>query len=217
MIERGSNSKTALVTVLVAALGLSACTDEVPVAKLHHRTHVSPPAVEPPVLPAGSFDEGLAAQRLQDGKIALQRADLPVARSATEAALALWPVAIEAWEQLIEVCQQQGDDSCRRYATFYHAKLVMLNGLPMRAAALGFETVAANPPGAKVDDMVYDQRMLDMATRLWVFCSREDPSHATAAEPTESTFDEAYPYVPALLVIGLAAGLLTGIKAVANK
>jgi hypothetical protein len=59
--------------------------------------------------------------------------------------------------------------------------------------------------------------MLDMATRLWVFCSREDPSRATAPEPTETSFVEAYPYAPTLLVIGIAAGLLTGIKAVANK
>jgi hypothetical protein len=217
MIENGSNSKTALVTVLVAALGLSACADEVPVAKLHHRTHVSPPFVEPPVLPAGSFDQARAAQRLLDGKEALQRGDLGAAQAATEQALASWPVAIEGWEQLIELCQRQDDQSCRRYATFYHAKLVMLNGLPMRAAALGFESVAANPPGTKVDDTVYDQRMLDMATRLWVFCSREDPSRATAPEPTETSFVEAYPYAPTLLVIGIAAGLLTGIKAVANK
>jgi hypothetical protein len=154
---------------------------------------------------------------LAQGGTDLKNGDLLAARRSTEAGLALWPVAIEGWEQLMEICAQQNDEDCRRYATFYHAKLVMLNGLPTRTAALGFETVAGNPVGTKVDNTVYDQRMLDMATRLWVFCSTDDPSHSKAPEPLEPSFSEAYPYAPALLVIGIGAGILTGIKGIANK
>jgi hypothetical protein len=197
-------------------MGLSACADQ-PVTVAHHRKHVSPPAVEPPTLPADSFDQATAAARLAAGQAALRRGDLPAARQATEAGLSLWPVAIEGWEQLIDICRQQGDGDCERYAIFFHAKLLVLNGLPMRAAALGFATVADNKEGAKVDNTVYDRRMLDMATRLWVFCSREDPAHSGAPEPTETSFNESYPYMPALLVIGIGAGLLTAIKGAANK
>jgi hypothetical protein len=208
--------KSPIAILVVAALGLSACADQ-PVTVAHHRKHVSPPAVEPPVWPADSFNQANAALALNAGAAARKAGKLVDARRATEEALALWPVAIEGWEQLIEICRQQDDEECRRYAGFFHAKLVVLAGLPMRAAALGFETVAANKPGTKVDNTVYDQRMLDMATRLWVFCSKEDPANAKAPEPTEPGFNEAYPYAPALLVIGIGAGLLTGIKSIANK
>lgn len=199
------------------ALLLAGCADEVTVARAHHRNHSSPLAVPPPVLPKGSFDQARALVALTEGKQALQAGDLKAARQATESALDFWPVAIEGWEQLIDVCEKQQDAKCQRHAVFFHAKLVLLNGLPMRAAALGFETIAENQPGAKVDNMVYDQEMLAMATRLWAYCSEQDPAHARAGEPTETSFYDDYPYAPALLVIGIGAGLLSGINALANK
>lgn len=208
--------KSSIVTLLVAALLLSACAEE-PVTVVHHRKHVSPPPVEPPQLADANFDQTESGNRLSAGQAALQRGDLPEARRATESALALWPVAIEGWEQLIDICKRQGDAECERYGVFFHAKLEMLQGLPMRSAALGFATIADNKVGTRVDNSVYDQRMLDMATRLWVFCSKEDPAHAKASEPTESSFNENYPYAPALLVIGIGAGLISGAKALANK
>jgi len=209
--------KSPIVSVLIAAMGLAACADRQPVTVAHHRHHVSPPAVEPPSFPDGSFNQAEAATALANGGAALKQGNLAAARSATETSLALWPVAIEGWEQLIDICGRQDDQGCKTYATFYHAKLVMLNGQPMRAAAMGFETVAANPVGAKGDNFIYDQKTLDMATRLWAFCSKEDPANSRAPEPTEASFNETYPYAPALLVIGIGAGLLSGIKSVATK
>jgi hypothetical protein len=196
---------------------LTACADPQPVTVAHHHRHVSPPMVQPPNWPQDSFDRAQAQTALERGKAALERQDLTAARAATETALARWPVATEAWAQLAQICDQQNDPSCRFYAQFYLAKLVMLDGLPMRAAALGFATVADHEVGEHVDNAVYDQRMLDMATRLWVFCWREDPAHANGPEPLEPSFSEAYPYAPALLLIGIGAGVLSGVKAIANK
>ena len=209
--------KSPVAFAVIAALGLSACADQQPVTVAHHRKHVSPPAVPAPVWPPDSFDQAGAAAALKAGEAALKKGDLAGARAATDQGLALWPVAIEGWEQLIEICRQQEDEECRRAAVFFHAKLVVLDGLPMRTAELSFATVASNKPGTRVDNTVYDQRMLDMATRLWVFCSKEDPANSKAPEPTEASFNERYPYAPALLVIGIGAGLLSGVKGIANK
>jgi hypothetical protein len=209
--------KSPIVSLLVAASLLSACADRQPVTVAHHRKHVSPPAVEPPSFPAGSFNEKDAAVALGAGAESLKKGNLAAARKSTEDALALWPVATEGWGQLSDICNQQNDVDCKHYADFYLAKLVLLEGLPMRTAALGFETVAGNQVGTKADNFVYDQRTLDMANRLWAFCSSDDPANSKAPEPTEATFNEAYPYAPALLVIGIGAGLLAGIKSVATK
>jgi len=209
--------KSPIVTLLVTASLLAACADRQPVAEAHHRKHFSPPAVEPPSFPDNSFNQKDAAVALAAGAAALNKGDLAAARKSTDNALALWPVAIEGWEQLSDICGRQNDEDCKHYADFYHAKLVVLNGLPMRTAALGFETVAGNKVGAKVDNFTYDQKTLDMANRLWAFCSTEDPANSKGPEPTEATFNETYPYAPALLVIGIGAGLLAGIKSIANK
>ena len=203
--------------MLVIAGLLTACAQEQPVTVVHHRQHVSPTMVAAPEWPADSFDQKIAAAKIVEGKQALDRGDLNSARAASEQALALWPVAIEGWEQLIDICGRQDDQECLFYAKFYQAKLVMLNGLPMRSAALGFQTVAENEEGGKAEGRTYDRKTLDMATRLWVFCSREDPAHSKAPEPTEPDFMDSYPYVPVILVIGIGAGLLTAVKGVANK
>ena len=202
----------------MAALLLAGCADQqVTVAKAHHRTHVSPPAVEPPAWPADSFDQAKADAALNAARQARLQGDPAAARLAAETALAAWPVTIDAWEELILDCRALADSQCQQYATFFHAKLLELSGLPMRAAALGFETMAENPEGTKIDNTIYDRRTLDMAERLWVFCHQKDPVRDKGGEPTQESFDEAYPYAPALAVIGVGAGLLSGIKAVANK
>ena len=69
-------------------------------------------------------------------KSAADRGDWANARQAAEAGLTLWPVDIEGWETLMAACDAQGDEDCSHYATFFHAKLLTLNGLPMRVATL---------------------------------------------------------------------------------
>lgn len=209
--------KSSLISAITVLALLSGCAnDKVPVAEAHHRKHFSPPAVAAPSWPADSFDEARAKSHFETAKAAEDRKDWPAARREAEAGLALWPIRIEGWETLIAACEAQEDEACTHYATFFHAKLLTLNGLPLRAATMGFETVADNQVGDKVDNFVYDQKTLDMATRLWVFCSQRDSMRPPAEEPTQEAFDDKYPYVPMLIVIGVGAGVLSGIKSVAK-
>ena len=198
------------------ALLTGCANDPVHVAKVHHRTHFSPPEEQAPDWPADAFDEAKAKAQFAAAKTAQDLTDWAAARRAAEAGLDLWPVDIDGWEILIAACQAQNDESCLHYATFFHAKLLTLNGLPMRVATLGFQTIADNPVGTKADNFVYDRKTLEMATRLWAFCAQRDAIRDRQAEPTEASFDEAYPYVPMLIVIGVGAGVLTGIKSVAK-
>ena len=209
--------KSALVSAVMAIALLAGCNnDPVQVAKVHHRNHFSPPYVPPPLWPSDVFDQAKAQTQFDAARAARDKGDWTQARAAAEAGLALWPVDIDGWEILMAACDAQDDVACQHYAGFYHAKLLALNGLPMRAAALGFETVAENDVGQHADNFTYDKKTLDMATRLWVFCTQHDSVHNPTEEPTEQSFDEAYPYVPVLLVVGLGAGVLTGIKSVAK-
>lgn len=206
-----------LVAAVTATALLTACSnDQVQVAKVHHRNHFSPTEMDAPDWPADAFDETRAKAQFALAKSAADRGDWANARQAAEAGLTLWPVDIEGWETLMVACDSQGDEDCSHYATFFHAKLLTLNGLPMRVATLSFQTVADNEVGAKVDNFRYDRKTLEMATRLWAFCGQRDAIRDRNAEPTEASFDEAYPYVPMLIVIGVGAGVLTGIKSVAK-
>jgi len=210
--------KSALISALTAIALLSGCSDQVEIAKVHHRNHFSPPQVPPPLWPEGTFDEAKAKTQFDIAKAAKDKGDWTQARAAAEAGLTLWPVDIEAWETLMAACDAQEDVACQHYATFFHAKLISLNGLPMRSATLGFQNVADNEVGQKADNFTYDKKTLDMAVRLWVFCDQHDVvRHPTEKdEPTEEAFDQVYPYVPVLLVIGVGAGLLTAVKEVAK-
>ena len=209
--------KSALVTAVTAVALLSGCNNQpVEIAKVHHRSHFSPPEVPAPLWPADVFDQSRAKDRFVAALTARDRQDWAKARDAAEAGLKLWPVDIDGWEILIAACEAQGDESCLRYATFFHAKLLGLNGLPMRTATLGFQNVAENEVGQHTDNFTYDRKTLDMATRLWVFCSQHDTIRHPTDEPTEQAFDETYPYVPVLLVIGVGAGVLTTLKSVAK-
>jgi hypothetical protein len=202
--------------ITVAALLASCSNDPVQVAKAHHRNHFSPVQMDAPDWPADAFNEDKAKAQFVLANAAKDKSDWAAARQASETGLALWPVDIEGWETLMAVCDAQNDIACSHYATFYHAKLIALNGLPMRVATLSFETVADNEVGTKVDNFTYDSKTLEMATRLWAFCGQRDAIRDRNAEPTEASFDETYPYVPMLIVIGVGAGVLTGIKSVAK-
>jgi len=209
--------KSALISMVTVVALLVGCSDQpVEIAKAHHRTHFSPPQVPPPLWPGDNFDETRARAQFDLANAAKAKGDWSHAREAAEAGLALWPIDIEGWETLLAACDAQSDVACQHYATFFHAKLIGLNGLPMRSATLGFQNVAENEVGQHVDNFVYDQKTLDMATRLWVFCDQHDTIRHPTDEPTEQAFDETYPYVPVLLVVGVGAGLLTGIKSVAK-
>ncbi len=209
--------KSALISAVTAIALLSGCSDNpVQVAKAHHRNHFSPPEAPAPVWPSDSFDEARAKAQFDIARAARDAGEWTQARAAAEAGLALWPIDIEGWETLLAACDAQADLACQHYAAFFHAKLLAVNGLPMRSATFGFETVAENEVGQHVDNFTYDRKTLDMATRLWVFCSQHDTIRHPTDEPTEQAFDDAYPYVPVLLVIGVGAGLLTGIKSVAK-
>ena len=209
--------KSPIVACLLASALLAGCADnKVPVAEAHHRKHVSPMQVEPPSWPADSFDETRAKTAFDQASAAQAKGDLASARQADEQSLSLWPVSREAWDLLSALCTAQGDADCQRYAGFYRAKLDMIDGLPMHAATLGFQTVSEAPIGSRIDSQVYDQRMHDMAVRLWVFCSQHDAVRNRNAEPVEESLDQTYPYIPAIAIIGAVAGILSGIKALAN-
>ena len=213
---KGPMVKSLVTAITVTALLAGCANDRTQVAKVHHRTHFSPTGMDAPDWPADAFDESRAKTQFAAAKSAVDKHDWVNARQAAEAGLALWPVDVEGWESLIAACDGQGDEDCSRYATFFHAKLLTLNGLPMRVATLSFQNVADNEVGTKADNFRYDQKTLDMATRLWAFCGQRDAIRDRNAEPTEASFDDAYPYVPMLIVIGVGAGILTEIKSVAK-
>ena len=200
------NRKT--MTALTALALLGGCAETLParVKAAHHR--VSPPAVAPPPMAADAFDHARERQDL---------AAATAARAAAETAVAAWPVDIAAWEELEADCQALGDHSCQQYAAFFRAKLEYTSNLPVRVATLGFQTIAETPVGTRVDSMVYDQATIDMAQRLWTFCYRVDTVRTHSDTPPEESFSEKYPYAPALAVVGVGAGILSGIKSLANK
>jgi hypothetical protein len=110
------------------------------------------------------------------------------------------------------------DEACRAYAGFFLAKVDFAATLPPRAASLGFETVAANLPGSKAGDYVYDAQTLAMAQRLWVFYGLQDPLKGGTALPDDhETLTDRYPYGAALVFIVVGAGLVTLAKTAAAK
>jgi hypothetical protein len=208
----------AIISMLTAAALLAGCAETPPpaVAQSKHR-HVSPAPVEPPAFPPDSFDQARSGGDLAAAIAARQAGDPAAARARAEAALEAWPVELAAWEELETDCRLLADRSCEQYAAFFHAKIAFTAELPVRVATLGFQTIAENPVGTKTEAMVYDDSTIAMARRLWAFSARRDPSRMHSDSPVEESFSEKYPYAPALLVIGVGAGLLSGIKALANQ
>jgi type II secretory pathway pseudopilin PulG len=188
-----------------------------PLAAAPSARHVSPAAVEPPVLPAGSFDQAKERAELAAAQAARQAGDGAQARAQAEAAVAHWPSDLAAWDELQADCQALKDESCRQHAAFFRAKVEFVSGLAPRVAVLGFQTIAEEPPGTRVGGFTYDQATIDTARRLWAFYHSIDPLNAQRQEAEGETFTERYPYGPTALAIGIVAGVLTLAKELANK
>jgi hypothetical protein len=206
------------VAALSAVAMLSACADTPPPVAAASR-HVSPAAVPAPVLPGGSFDRDHAKESLSAALAARQAGQLPEARRLAEAAVEAWPADLDAWAALADICQASGDQSCRRQADFFKAKVEYANTLPARAAVLGFQTIAEEPVGTTGSAITYDRKSLDTATRIWAFYDAQDTHRDGREMPaaTEPPFSEEYPYLPAILVGGVIAGVLTEAKSLSGK
>ncbi len=206
----------------VAGLGvvamLSACADAPPpkVAAASGR-HVSPASVPAPVLPEGSFDRDRAKQALTAALAARQAGQLPEARRLAEAAVDAWPADLDAWAALADICQAADDQNCRRQADFFKAKVDYANTLPARSAVLGFQTIAEEPVGTAGSAITYDRKSLDTASRLWAFYNVQDLRQDGRQVPPGPSFSEEYPYLPAILVVGVIAGVLTTANSMAGK
>jgi hypothetical protein len=208
------------VIALTAAALLSACAETTPPPVKTagtERRHVSPPSVPAPVLPDGSFDHVRANAALTAAMAARTAGQLPDAKLQTEAAIDAWPANAAAWRFLADICQNTGDESCRRYAAFFQAKVEFANALPARAAVLGFQNIAEEPEGANVNGVSYDRKSLDAARHLWAFYNVLDTRKDGREAPTEPSWTEKYPYGSAALAAGVIAGALTLAKTVASK
>lgn len=154
-------------------------------------SHVSPPPVAVPRLPAGTFDQA----RSHDGQLKAVAArlsgDLAGARHAAEAAAFDWPANLDAWTELAADCRAAGEAQCALYAEFFRAKVEFLAGQPPRVAVLGFASMAAGRIGTHSGDYVYNQRTLDTALRLASFYDEREaqrglgaPAPKPAVKPT---------------------------------
>lgn len=202
-----------------ALILVSACADDPapkPIASLNR--HASPTAVPAPVLPEGTFDQERARQSLAAAQAARQAGQLPEARHQAELAIEAWPADPAAWQLLVDICQAGGDLTCRRQADFFRAKVEYANTLPTRAAVLGFQTIVEEPEGTTGSGITYDRKSHEAATRLWAFYDAQDALKSRRGMPPSdgATFAERHPYAPAILVIGVVAGVLTEANALAK-
>lgn len=195
---------------------LAACAETpapAPQAASHHG-HQSPEAVPAPPPPPGGFDRAKAAALVGEAARQRQAGQLAEARQSAARAIDLWPADQAAWNELALACQ---DDACARYAAFFSAKLEFTQGLPDRAAALGFQNIAEEDVGTKAGSFTYDQAAIDMGRRLWAFYGHAGGETGDKTAAREKTWGEDYPYVSMTLIGGTVAGILTGIKSAANK
>lgn len=185
---------------------------------LRQSKRVSPAPVEAPTLPPGTFDQAKERSELAAAQAARQAGDASKARQLAEEATNHWPGDAAAWDELKTDCQATGDTECADYAAFFRAKIDYVKPLPAKAAQLGFQSLAEEPAGPKSEGFTYDERTVETARRLWAFYHLQDTARASLDKPVdEETFSEKYPYAPALLVIGIGAGVLTGIKSLADR
>jgi hypothetical protein len=153
--------------------------------------HVSPPPVEVPRLPPGTFDAA-RGQAEREQAAALRRAgNAAEARAHAEQAVALWPADLGAWDELGADCALLNDLACQRYAAFFHAKVEFVSTLPPRVAVLGFASLNAAGPGVKVGDYTYDQKTLDTALRLASFYDEQDQLRGTRIAPRKAAAQPA--------------------------
>lgn len=205
---------------LCALALLTACADDPapkPIASSNRRA--SPEAVPAPVFPAGTFDQDRARQALTAAQAARQAGQTPEARRQAETAVDAWPGDPEMWRTLAEICRSAGDQTCRRQAEFFQAKVDYANTLPTRSAVLGFQTIAEAPDGTAASGITYDGKSHEAAIRLWAFYDAQDVLKAQREMPpaTEKPFMEEYPLAPALLIGGAIAGVLTEAKSLTGK
>lgn len=175
--------------------------------------HVSPPAVPAPTLPDGSFDRDRAQALLAAARADKDGADQQKRRDDAQAAVNAWPGDADAWQELADACRATGDQTAADRADYFHGKVAFANTLPMRAAVLGFQTIAQEIPANAKDAEA--RRMA--ATRLWSFFDAQDKLRPLRPTPEDPSFAEDYPYGTMLLSGGIIAGILTAAKSLANK
>ncbi|MDR3440715.1 hypothetical protein [Telmatospirillum sp.] len=199
---------------VVGALALLAGCADAPPAKVAQTAgrHVSPPAVPAPQLPDDSFDRTRAAAALGAARDAERDGQTADARSKALEAIAAWPGDPAAWQELAALCQAASDKTCQNRAEFFRAKVEFANALPIRAAVLGFQTIAEEPQGGRPDPV-----KTEAARRLWAFYNVQDTRKDQRDAPQEPSFAEEYPYGSMLIAGGVIAGVLTGAKTLANK
>ncbi|HIJ39444.1 MAG TPA: hypothetical protein HPP80_11175, partial [Rhodospirillaceae bacterium] len=137
--------------------------------------HSSPPRIAPPRLPPGSFDQARATALRESARAARAAGDKDQARQALQDAIAFWPVDPAAWTELESLCQAVKDRQCQDYAAFFSSKLDFLKDQSPRSAALGFQNIAEEEPGAMAGNYRLDQATLEMGLRLWAFYGQSDP------------------------------------------
>ena len=173
--------------LLLAVAALAGCTRDVELKRTTAKesTHVSPPPVAVPRLPAGSFDQARAHSGQLKAAAARLSGDLPAARHSAETAVADWPDDLDAWAELAADCRGAGDIQCALYADFFHAKIEFVDTLPPRVAVLGFASIAAGSVGTRVGDYVYDRRTLDTALRIASFYDERDVARPAPPRPVK--------------------------------
>jgi hypothetical protein len=206
----------ALATVLALLAGCAETPIKTAQVPTQHR-HVSPAAVAAPELPGDSFDQARGRSQLAVAEAARLAGHPAEARQSAEASIDSWPSDSAAWTELETECRTLKDEPCQNRAGFFLAKIDYLKDLPARAAVLGFQTIAEEPLGTKSGDVVYDQKTIDLARRLWSFYDTQDPMKAMRDQSEEDSFADRNPYAPALLTAGVVAGALTAVKSLAGK
>jgi len=141
-------------------------------------SHVSPPPVQVPQLPPGTFDQAAASAALAAAQADAKGGNAAKARTEAERAVTLWPGDAASWRELAADCRTLGDDSCALYADFFGAKVEFLATQPPRAGVLGFATLATGKVGTRSGDYVYDQKTIDTALRLASFYDQQDTMRA---------------------------------------
>lgn len=213
--------------LLAAAISLlAACADDPKPVNRMQTKRVSPEAVPAPTVPAGTFDKARSQSYLAQARSAEAASNLADARTFAQYAVDSWPGDTDAWSELQTICHAQKDADCADRAAFFHDKVEYANPLPARVGVLGFQSIAeeeASAPAKKgkgktSDSGDYDQATIDTARRLWAFYNTQDPALQRKDVPeTPPGWTENYPYVTMIGVGGVAAGVIAGVKSIANK
>jgi hypothetical protein len=183
----GARSMRKTAVLLAAGLAvLAGCARNAEIAKsplAASSGHVSPPPVAVPRLPPGTFDQAAAQSDVNAAVAARIAGDAVAARRSSEAAIALWPANLAAWDELARDCRAVNDENCVGYAIFFHAKVEFVSNLPPRVGVLGFASLASAKLGDRSGNYVYDQRTFDTALRLASFYDEQDALRESRIPP----------------------------------